>query len=329
MVSGYDLKNSIELSFSLDSKNQMKIRFKSVWENNPINGMPVCKLFEYDNGEDFLTIEIKDNQYFFTNEKNETTLYDSLPKLKQGIEKWYGEINFLHKDIEELRNYHFNFINSYRIGPDRNNFRVPKAEIVKPNGSGYENVICEWSEMRSPKFIELVDAMKELGLVSDIKVKTREQGDFDLQVQTKENGIVSSLIDVGFGVSKILPAIVADLQLNQNSILAISEPEIDLHPSIQADFADYLSKQVRTNGKQYIIETHSEYLLNRIRLLIAKGELNESDVEVYYFENDGEKSDTCRIQFKKNGEIIGAPDNFFKTYLIDTMQLAMSTFDYE
>lgn len=329
MVLGHDLNLPIDISFSFKSNNRNKIIFKTNWINNILNGTPFCKFFEYDNGEDKLTIEFQDDKLLFTNEKNETSTYNSINDLNCGLETWYGESIFLYKDFKTLRNYHFNYISSYRKSPSHDYNRIPKAGIVKSDGDGFDNVICEWIEQKSSKYYELLNSMKELELFSNIKIKTKELGKFELQIQTKENGIISSLPDVGFGVSKLLPVIVADIQLEDESIFAISEPEIDLHPSIQANFANYLVKQIKNRNKQYIIETHSEYLLNRIRLLIATGLLNEDDVNVYYFENDGNKSTTTQVYFKKNGEIVDAPDNFFKTYLIDTMQLTMNTFDFE
>ena len=83
----------------------------------------------------------------------------------------------------------------------------------------------------------------------------------------------ASLTDVGFGISQFLPVIVSDLQLSNNSCLAVSQPEIHLHPKIQATFGQYLANQVNSTEKQYIVETHSEYLINRIRLLLVTGEL--------------------------------------------------------
>ena len=164
---------------------------------------------------------------------------------------------------------------------------------------------------------------------ADISVHRLKSGMFELKIKTHKNGVFSSISDVGFGVSKLLPILVADIQLSTTSLLAISEPEIDLHPTIQADFADYIIRQATTNHKQYIVETHSEYFLNRIRLLIAKGELNEEDVKVYFFDNNGKKTEAHSIVFKRNGEIVGAPENFFKTYMVDTMQLALNSFDNE
>ena len=66
--------------------------------------------------------------------------------------------------------------------------------------------------------------------------------------------------------------------------------------------------------KRYVIETHSEYLLNKIRLGIVKGEIDENDVKILFIDNQGAEAVTHKITFNKQGQILNAPENFFKTY---------------
>ena len=133
------------------------------------------------------------------------------------------------------------------------------------------------------------------------------------------------MADVGFGISQFLPIIVADLQLSYKSTLIMSQPEIHLHPSVQANLGNYLVKQVKEKEKSYIVETHSEYLLNRMRLLIVQGEIQPEDVAVYYFENSIKNGSVAhRIEFTKQGQILNAPKGFFDTYMIDTMDIALN-----
>ena len=121
-----------------------------------------------------------------------------------------------------------------------------------------------------------------------------------------------------------LPIIVADLQLGKKSTLFIAQPEIHLHPKIQAQFADYIIKQIKESDKRYMIETHSEYLINRIRLAITEEKMNESQVRTYYIENNGQKTKKYNLEFLKNGQIKGAPKGFFDTYMLDVMNIAIS-----
>ena len=53
------------------------------------------------------------------------------------------------------------------------------------------------------------------------------------------------------------------------------------------------------------------------------GELKEEDVKVYFFENNGIETKTYKLQFKKTGEIVGAPDSFFETYEDDVLNIAL------
>ena len=108
-----------------------------------------------------------------------------------------------------------------------------------------------------------------------------------------------------------------------NSTLLVAQPEIHLHPSVQAALGDYLVRRVNQENKRYIIETHSEYLLNRIRLAIVKGEIKPSDVAIYYFANSTDGSTTYPVEFTKDGQIIGAPREFFDTYMMDVMEIAL------
>jgi predicted ATPase len=103
----------------------------------------------------------------------------------------------------------------------------------------------------------------------------------------------------------------------------IDQPEIHLHPSAQSQLADYFIRQIKDNDKNYFIETHSEYLLNRLRAAIVKGKLNPSNIKVFYFENNGDEIIISKIRFTKNGRILGAPKGFFDTYMIDVMDIAI------
>ena len=192
-------------------------------------------------------------------------------------------------------------------------------------GSGYIDQILDWHDRQSGRLYDLVSLLKAVNILHDIRTHKLLGGRFEIKVKVKSKSRWESLADVGFGISQFLPIIVADLQLWNNSTLIMSQPEIHLHPSVQANLGDYLVKQVKERNKNYIVETHSEYLLNRMRLLIVKEEIHPEEVAVYYFENsikDG--SIAHRIEFTKDGQILNAPKGFFETYMIDTMDIALN-----
>lgn len=217
-----------------------------------------------------------------------------------------------------------NFISSFRHQPERTYYQKAKSDNkVGRFGEGYIDQILEWQDRKSPKFAELGSIMMELTLLQAISAQKLTGGRFEIRVQAQKDGPWCSLADVGFGISQLLPIIVADLQLSSNSTLLVAQPEIHLHPSVQATLGDYLVRRVNETNKRYILETHSEYLLNRLRLAIVKGEIEPSDIAVYYFSNLGSGSTTYPVEFTQDGQILGAPREFFDTYMMDVMEIAL------
>ena len=256
----------------------------------------------------------------------EGLLYHLEGEIVQTIEDIVG-YDFIHtsyfEEITLIDPHLFNYIGSFRLPPERTYYRKPKSGKVGVNGEGYIDQIIEWEESDKKKYDELIQAVTEMGLFKTIQANKMKGGRFELNVQVNENSELASLTDVGFGISQFLPIIVADLQMEDDSCLAISQPEIHLHPKIQATLGDYFCKQVNKTDKQYIVETHSEYLINRMRLLIVKGELRPEDVKLYYMENDGIKTTTYAIELTTDGQIKNAPQGFFDTYEMDVMDIAL------
>jgi Uncharacterized conserved protein len=123
------------------------------------------------------------------------------------------------------------------------------------------------------------------------------------------------ITDVGFGISQILPVIVQGFLSFENSLTMIEQPEIHLHPKMQADLADLFidvvmgstlqlnlsrNKQLMPLRKYLLIETHSEYLLRRLRRRISEGKISAQDVAIYFIAppNNNENS-SAEIQEKE------------------------------
>lgn len=100
----------------------------------------------------------------------------------------------------------------------------------------------------------------------------------------KQNNIDLDITDVGFGISQILPVIIQGFLSSKKSTTIIEQPEIHLHPKMQADLADLFIAIVKnSNDKRLIIETHSEYLLKRLRRRISEGVISPDDVSICLF----------------------------------------------
>lgn len=277
-----------------------------------------------------------------TENKGDDKIKNKFEKIKTKIEFRFSDFNELEEKLRNEQYYYLssfkssissmfnrfddkiNYISSFRLYPERTYYETSKKDLkVGKFGENYEDQIIAWETKKAPEYKELISILKDLGLLHEIKSKRLDGGRFEILIRTKANGVWSSLSDVGFGISQFLPIIVADLQLGKRSTLFIAQPEIHLHPKIQAQFGDYLVNRITKENKRYIIETHSEYLINRLRLAIAKKTIEEQDVKTYFIDNNGIKAKHYNLNFLKNGQIKNAPKSFFETYMLDVMNIAI------
>ena len=154
-------------------------------------------------------------------------------------------------------------------------------------------------------------------------VEARGEALQDLVLIDKRSGTPVSHRDVGIGVSQVLPVLVS-AYASSGRLLAIEQPEIHLHPALQAELGDvFLESALGDAGNSFLIETHSEHLLLRImrrmRQTVA-GELPEGvpavrpeDVMVLFVEPDGTQSLVREMPLNERGELVKAwPGGFFE-----------------
>ena len=161
--------------------------------------------------------------------------------------------------------------------------------------------------------------LKDLGIIESFSVKPVAEGRKEYEVLVKTHATASEvkITDVGFGVSQVLPALVQAFYCPPNSTIWMEQPEIHLHPQVQAELADVFisATQARENGKerhvQLIVESHSEHFLNRLQLHIAKGTVSPEDVAVYFCRRTGSATELEQLRLNIFGEIENWPENFF------------------
>ncbi|MFN3380023.1 MAG: DUF3696 domain-containing protein [Runella zeae] len=109
-----------------------------------------------------------------------------------------------------------------------------------------------------------------------------------------------------------------------DSTLMLEEPEINLHPNLQSKLADLFSSISKQTNTQFLIETHSEYMIRKFQYLVLKAELRPEDVVIYYFKDPNDTSDeplVKKINIQKNGRLTG---KFGKGFLDETGRLMAS-----
>jgi hypothetical protein len=154
--------------------------------------------------------------------------------------------------------------------------------------------------------------LKTIGLITSFRVEriSPESNLYRVRVQTRQSSSVS-LPDVGFGVSQVLPVITLCYFAPEGSIIILEQPEIHLHPRVQAALADVLIDAVRTRGVQVIVESHSEHLLARLQRRIAEQGIASEDVALYFFSRGGADSHIEPLDVDTYGNITNWPADFF------------------
>jgi len=120
--------------------------------------------------------------------------------------------------------------------------------------------------------------------------------------------------NVGFGISYTLPILVAILSSSAGSLLLVENPEAHLHPKGQAEMGGLLARAA-DGGVQVLVETHSDHVLNGIRLAVHAGQVSPTDVRLHYFERQERggqvRSEVISPQIDRNGRIDQWPEGFF------------------
>jgi len=141
---------------------------------------------------------------------------------------------------------------------------------------------------------------------------SRELFEVRLTDSRRQGAVDVALSDVGFGISQILPLVVQSLA-GQNRIITIEQPEVHVHPALQADLGDLLVHAIQhPKCNRFIIETHSEHLVLRMQRLIREGKLKPNDVSIVYVSRgpNGSKAETLRLD--DEGDFVDEwPGGFF------------------
>ena len=179
----------------------------------------------------------------------------------------------------------------------------------------------DWAELQK----RLNDFGKAAGLFDEISVKQlgrRSSEPFQVQIRKYGGGLKGpqrNLIDVGYGVSQVLPVITEMFREDAPEIFLLQQPEVHLHPSAQAALGS-LFCEVASRGRRLVVETHSDYLIDRVRMDVRDGvsALKPDDVSILFFERDGLEVKIHSLSIDEEGNIQEAPDSYGRFFLQET-----------
>ena len=255
-------------------------------------------------------------------------------------EDW-EQLRQLSQTSEEVRRFGRGMPRPYASAPVRSKPRRtydPARPAPDPEGDYVPMYLAEVFLQDKNEWNQLKKALErfgqESGLFDEISVKSfGRKGSEPFQVQVRKSGgrvkgPQRNLIDVGYGVSQVLPVItelfrpgsLADLfGYSRPSIFLLQQPEVHLHPSAQAALGS-LFCQVARPDRQLIVETHSDHLLDRVRMDVRDGKtpLKPEDVSILFFERSDLDVHIHSLQIDGEGNIVGAPDTYRSFFMNET-----------
>jgi predicted ATPase len=155
------------------------------------------------------------------------------------------------------------------------------------------------------------DWLQYLGVAEGFQTTDKGKFGHELRIISTSTFPAHDLTHVGVGVSQVLPILVRCLLANQDTTTIIEQPELHLHPRVQSLLGDFFLS-MSLLGKQCIVETHSEYLINRLRLRMASGQSDYlSLLKIYFVNNEEGSSNFVNVVVNEYGAIPEWPKGFF------------------
>ena len=202
----------------------------------------------------------------------------------------------------------------------------PLKETTSPEGSDIPMMLMNmfrvdknaWKELKE----KLIEFGKSSGLFTDIHVRRlgKSMGD-PFQLQIKVKGPKANVIDVGYGVNQLLPILVRMFNSRPRTMFLMQQPEVHLHPRGQAELSSLLVDLIKRQKHNFIIETHSDAMINRARIEIMNKRIAPEDVSLIYLEPVGNRVMAHNIRFDEQANLLDAPNGYREFFLQESDKL--------
>ena len=198
----------------------------------------------------------------------------------------------------------------------------PSRPTTDPEGANVPTYLARLSRHESGDWKNLKHRLEQFGqtsgLFDEIEVETFGAKDdaapFRIMIRKfgkRRKGLHRNLIDVGYGVSQALPLITELLRPDAPSLFLLQQPEVHLHPSAQAALGS-LFCSVANPDRQIVVETHSDNLIDRVRMDVRDNatDLKPEDVSILYFERGDTDVTIHSISIDQGGNVLDAPPGY-------------------
>ena len=203
----------------------------------------------------------------------------------------------------------------------------PVSGTPVPEGAHVPMVLAKLFFQDKKEWKSLKDTLdrfgKESGLFTGVNIKALGRYESDpFQIRVRIKGPQTNLVDVGYGVSQALPILVEALRSGPGSVHLMQQPEVHMHPRSQAALGSFLASLAAGQKKKFIVETHSDHLVDRVRMDIRDGRsIQPEDVVLLYFDRKGSAINIHPINIDKSGGLVGEPDTYREFFLTEERRL--------
>ena len=229
-------------------------------------------------------------------------------------------------DIKELQSLKdLAYIAADRRGPVN---AVERKDALSENwlGTKGEYLINVLAQNNADFLTDVEDTLSKVLSGAAIKINNRDSERVELYLNSIDGKKVYRPVNVGFGYSYVLPVIVLALLANEGSTIIIENPEAHLHPGAQSRLMEFLIRTAKQRGLQILIESHSDHVVNGLRLAVKTNLLKENEALINYFDRnlDTEMTEIEQIYVDGNGELSAYPDDFMDEWTRQLMELIKS-----
>lgn len=195
----------------------------------------------------------------------------------------------------------------YRVGQDS----IYDQEINNDVSKKLYTLSIATTGLTLKMFNEWIKKYFDFGINVEI-IKTKNNENIFYSIEIEKDGEKRNIVDMGAGYSQILPILFVCFERKEkNNILLIEQPELHLHPKMQSDFIDLLLKLSLSNKNlKFIIETHSNLMIDRIGKNIYKKNYSEKDINIYLFNKD-KNLEIKKTNYSEKGLLKEWPVRFF------------------
>lgn len=211
---------------------------------------------------------------------------------------------------------------------------TPVDQGRSPEGRHTPQVLFKIKETDKNRWLRLKAGLDEFGVMSGMYSKIdvtryRSSGSSPFQISITQKGKQSNIMDVGYGVSQALPILADLIEGPPKSGFLFQQPEVHLHPQAQAALGSYFANYVSTHRGSYIIaETHSDYMIDRVRSYIRDNSLKASDATIIYFEGKGTDVVLHQISVDETGNVKNTPNGYRDFFINEQLRTLGVEDDY-